>query len=104
MILIPIFKSYLECIRIPNIGVVFLSELSTDVLSDKVIVSGLRHFDKRFVPRRLFDVPVKMGWIKHPTLEKYLNPYPIFFLNEYNMTFIMDKLGGIVTRCNSVFA
>ncbi|WP_341752025.1 MULTISPECIES: hypothetical protein [unclassified Candidatus Tisiphia] len=58
----------------------FLSERSTDVLSDKVIVSGLRHFGRSFSPGRLFDVPVKMGWIKQPTLEKDINPYPIFFL------------------------
>ncbi|MFU7502728.1 MAG: hypothetical protein ACE1S7_04720 [Candidatus Tisiphia sp.] len=57
----------------------FLSERSTDVFPDKVIVPGLRHFDKRFAPRRLFDVPVKMGWIKRSTLKKDLNPYPIFF-------------------------
>ncbi|MCC8484132.1 MAG: YcaO-like family protein [Rickettsia endosymbiont of Labidopullus appendiculatus] len=45
----------------------------------KVIVPGLRHLGRSFAPGRLFDVPVKMGWTKKPTLEKDLNPYPIFF-------------------------
>jgi len=44
----------------------------------RVIVPGLRHFWPRFAPGRLYDVPVKMGWISTPTLEHELNPIPMF--------------------------
>jgi len=40
----------------------------------KVIVPGLRHFWNRFAPGRLYDVPVKLGWLQHPTPETGLNP------------------------------
>jgi bacteriocin biosynthesis cyclodehydratase domain-containing protein len=45
----------------------------------KVVVPGLRHFWARFAPGRLYDVPVKMGWLKKPLREDELNPIPIFF-------------------------
>ncbi|HEX2913177.1 MAG TPA: TOMM precursor leader peptide-binding protein [Chloroflexia bacterium] len=45
----------------------------------KVIVPGLRHFWARFAPGRLYDVPVKLGWLKEPTPEEQLNPIPMFF-------------------------
>jgi ribosomal protein S12 methylthiotransferase accessory factor len=44
----------------------------------KVIVPGLRHFWKRLAPGRLYDVPVKMGWLKAPLKEEELNPMGIF--------------------------
>jgi len=44
----------------------------------KVVVPGLRHFWARFAPGRLYDVPVKMGWLKKPLSEAELNPIPIF--------------------------
>jgi thiazole/oxazole-forming peptide maturase SagD family component len=44
----------------------------------KVIVPGLRHFWARYAPGRLYDVPVKMGWMKKPLKEKDLNPIPMF--------------------------
>jgi ribosomal protein S12 methylthiotransferase accessory factor len=43
----------------------------------RVIVPGLRHFYRRFAPGRLYDVPVKLGWIDRPVPESNLNPlYP----------------------------
>jgi len=45
----------------------------------KVIVPGMRHFWKRFAPGRLYDVPVKMGWLPCPVPEAQLNPVGIFF-------------------------
>lgn len=45
----------------------------------KVIVPGLRHFWARFAPGRLYDVPVKMGWLKKPKTEAELNPIPMFW-------------------------
>jgi len=44
----------------------------------KVIVPGLRHFWKRLGPGRLYDVPVKMGWLDRPLKEENLNPIGIF--------------------------
>ncbi len=44
----------------------------------KVIVPGLRHFWARYAPGRLYDVPVKMGWMKKPLKEKDLNPLTMF--------------------------
>jgi ribosomal protein S12 methylthiotransferase accessory factor len=45
----------------------------------KVIVPGLRHFWRRLGPGRLYDVPVRMGWLDTPTPEEALNPISIFF-------------------------
>lgn len=44
----------------------------------KVIVPGMRHFWARFAPGRLYDVPVKLGWLDAPTPEADLNPIAIF--------------------------
>jgi oxazoline/thiazoline synthase len=44
----------------------------------KVIVPGLRHFHARFAPGRLYDVPVRLGWLGAPLTETDLNPTPIF--------------------------
>lgn len=44
----------------------------------KVIVPGLRHFWKRLGPGRLYDVPVKMGWLKSSLKEENLNPTGLF--------------------------
>jgi ribosomal protein S12 methylthiotransferase accessory factor len=44
----------------------------------KVIVPGLRHFWARFAPGRLYDVPVKLGWLAKPRTEEELNPIPMF--------------------------
>lgn len=40
----------------------------------KVAVPGLRHFYRRYAPGRLYDVPVKLGWLKRPLTEEELNP------------------------------
>jgi ribosomal protein S12 methylthiotransferase accessory factor len=40
----------------------------------RVIVPGLRHFYRRFAPGRLYDVPVKLGWLNRPVPESELNP------------------------------
>jgi bacteriocin biosynthesis cyclodehydratase domain-containing protein len=45
----------------------------------KVIVPGLRHFWRRLGPGRLYDVPVKMGWLSAPLQEDQLNPKSVFF-------------------------
>ena len=52
------------------------SELGLSVV--KVIVPGMRHFWARFAPGRLYDVPVKLGWLSEPTAEADLNPTNMF--------------------------
>jgi ribosomal protein S12 methylthiotransferase accessory factor len=44
----------------------------------KVIVPGLRHFWARFGPGRLYDAPVKLGWLETPLTEAQLNPIALF--------------------------
>jgi thiazole/oxazole-forming peptide maturase SagD family component len=45
----------------------------------KVIVPGLRHFWRRLGPGRLYDVPVKLGWLEKPLREDQLNSQSVFF-------------------------
>ncbi|PTL81181.1 TOMM precursor leader peptide-binding protein [Vitiosangium sp. GDMCC 1.1324] len=45
----------------------------------KVVVPGLRHFWRRLGPGRLYDVPVKLGWLQRPRREHEFNPVSIFF-------------------------
>lgn len=45
----------------------------------KVIVPGLRHFWRRLAPGRLYETPVKLGWLSQPIPEEKLNPWSIFF-------------------------
>ncbi len=44
----------------------------------KVVVPGLRHFWARLAPGRLYDVPVKMDWVRESVAEDQLNPIPMF--------------------------
>ncbi|HUY33491.1 MAG TPA: TOMM precursor leader peptide-binding protein [Pirellulales bacterium] len=44
----------------------------------KVVVPGLRHFWARLAPGRLYDVPVRLGWLDQPLAEEDLNPVPMF--------------------------
>jgi oxazoline/thiazoline synthase len=44
----------------------------------KVIVPGLRHFWPRLASGRLYDVPVRLGWLSRPLAEHELNPVPMF--------------------------
>ena len=40
----------------------------------KVVVPGLRSFWARFAPGRLYDVPIKLGWLDQAMPESKLNP------------------------------
>jgi ribosomal protein S12 methylthiotransferase accessory factor len=44
----------------------------------KVIIPGMRSFWMRRGPGRLYDVPVKLGWLKEPRREEELNPFSLF--------------------------
>ncbi|MEH2088175.1 TOMM precursor leader peptide-binding protein [Nostoc sp.] len=44
----------------------------------KVIVPGMRHMWKRLAPGRLYEVPVKMGWLQKPLTQEQLNSFPMW--------------------------
>lgn len=44
----------------------------------KVIVPGMRHMWKRLAPGRLYQVPVKMGWLESALTEEQLNSFPMW--------------------------
>lgn len=71
------------CLRIAHelgMEVLVLDQTQPDVGLPvvKVIVPGMRHFWPRFAPGRLYDVPVKLGWLAHPMTEEQLNPIAMF--------------------------
>jgi ribosomal protein S12 methylthiotransferase accessory factor len=43
------------------------------------MVPGMRHFWRRLGPGRLYDVPVKLGWLAEPTPEDKVNHWNVFF-------------------------
>lgn len=43
----------------------------------QVIIPGLRHIWPRYGPGRLYQVPVRLGWIPQPLSEEELNPEPL---------------------------
>lgn len=45
----------------------------------KVIVPGLRHFWSRFGVGRLYDVPIKLGWLSAQLMESEMNQMPMVF-------------------------
>ena len=55
-----------------------LTRADIGVPTARVIAPGLRHFWARFAPGRLYDVPVKMGWLPKALAEEELNPTPCF--------------------------
>lgn len=60
---------------------VFLFDLtnkSVPFYTARVIIPGLRHFWSRLGPGRLYDVPVRLGWVKKPLMESEMNPIPYF--------------------------
>ncbi|MEM7552808.1 MAG: TOMM precursor leader peptide-binding protein [Cyanobacteria bacterium P01_A01_bin.84] len=44
----------------------------------KVIVPRMRHMWKRLAPGRLYQVPVKMGWLEKALTEEQLNSFPMW--------------------------
>jgi ribosomal protein S12 methylthiotransferase accessory factor len=63
---------------VKQLGLDFLvldqTRLDIEVPVVRVIVPGLRHFYRRFAPGRLYDIPVKLGWLDRPVPESDLNP------------------------------
>lgn len=44
----------------------------------KVVVPGLCHIWRRLGARRLYSIPVEMGWLSQPLNEDQLNPFPLW--------------------------
>ncbi len=77
-------EDVLHCVAIAkkqNLETFVLDQTRPDIGLNvvKVIVPGLRHFLPRLAPGRLYDVPVKMGWLTAPLLESQMNPIPMPF-------------------------
>ncbi len=70
----------LSILKLAGLDVLILNLSNPDInlCSVRVIVPKLRHFWSRLGPGRLYEVPVKLGWLLGPTLEKDLNPTPYF--------------------------
>jgi ribosomal protein S12 methylthiotransferase accessory factor len=68
--------------RAARIGheVLFLDQTRPDIglHAIKLMVPGLRHFWPRLGPGRLYEVPVRMGWLDRPRAEEELNPQPLY--------------------------
>jgi len=62
-----------------NIEVLVLDQTRPDVGLKvvKVIAPGMRHFWARLAPGRLYDVPVRLGWLPVALREEQLNSTPI---------------------------
>lgn len=78
-----IFDSIMFCIdtlREMGIEVFALNMTRPDVGLHvyRVFAPGLRHFWKRMGPGRLYDTPVKTGWLKEPLKEEEMNRIAIF--------------------------
>jgi ribosomal protein S12 methylthiotransferase accessory factor len=72
-------EQVMTCVRVAReAGLDFLvldqTRPDIDVPVVRVVVPGMRHFYRRFARGRLYDVPVKLGWLDKPTKEDELNP------------------------------
>ena len=65
-----------ECLESVGLQVYAVDHSRPDVLprTARAIVPGLRHIWNRRAPGRLYDVPLKMGWLAQPHCEEDLNP------------------------------
>ncbi|WP_392535689.1 TOMM precursor leader peptide-binding protein [Nostoc sp. C117] len=76
-----IYEDVLNCVDIvrrAGLEMLVLNQTRPDIGLPvvKVIVPGLRHFWSRFGTGRLYDVPVKLGWLTAPLSEDQMNPMP----------------------------
>lgn len=74
----------MTCVKLAekhNLEVLVLDQTQPDIGLNvvKVFIPGLRSFWNRFGPGRLYNIPVKMGWLPKPLKEEQLNPVSIFF-------------------------
>jgi ribosomal protein S12 methylthiotransferase accessory factor len=64
-----------------GLEVIVLNQTRPDIELNvvKVMVPGMRHFWRRLGAGRLYDVPVRLGWLDRPLAEDELNPLSVFF-------------------------
>ena len=79
-----IHQDVLQCVEVvrrAGLEMLVLNQTRPDIGLPvvKVIVPGLRHFWSRFGAGRLYDVPVKLGWLSAPLAEEQMNPMPMVF-------------------------
>ncbi len=69
-----------QVLKAQGIDVYILDQTRPDIELNvvKVIAPGLRHFWSRLAPGRLYDVPVRLGWLDEPVAEDDMNPIPMF--------------------------
>lgn len=78
-----LLEDVMNCVKMAEthgMEVLVLDQTRPDIALNvvKVIVPGMRHFWKRLAPGRLYDVPVKLGWLPESLKENQLNPFPMF--------------------------
>ena len=54
-----------------------LTQRDTQLPVVRMLAPGLRHFWRRTAAGRLYDVPVKLGWVNRELTEEQLNPHSI---------------------------
>ncbi|MBD2677102.1 MULTISPECIES: TOMM precursor leader peptide-binding protein [Nostoc] len=79
-----IYTDVMKCVEIAQtvgLETLVLDQTRPDIGLNvvKVIVPGMRTFWSRLGPGRLYDVPVKLGWLKEPLRETQMNPTNIPF-------------------------
>ncbi|NER84776.1 MAG: adenylate cyclase, partial [Leptolyngbya sp. SIO1D8] len=79
-----IHQDVLQCVEVvrrAGLEMLVLNQTRPDIGLPvvKVIVPGLRHFWSRFGAGRLYEVPVKLGWLSAPLAEAQMNPMPMVF-------------------------
>jgi ribosomal protein S12 methylthiotransferase accessory factor len=77
-------EDVLCCVRLAaerGIETLVLDQTRPDVAFPvvRVVAPGLRHFWARFGPGRLYDVPVRQGWLPARLDERELNPFVVHF-------------------------
>jgi oxazoline/thiazoline synthase len=73
-----------ECVRraaASGLEVIVLDQTRPDLDLNvvKVMAPGTRHFWRRLGAGRLYEVPVRLGWLDAPQSEDQLNPWSVFF-------------------------
>src|SRR5262249_404099 len=79
-----LYEDILTCKRLAaarGIEILVLDQTRSDVGLPvvRLVAPGLRHFWPRFGPGRLYDVPMREGWLYRSLKESELNPYMIQF-------------------------
>lgn len=70
-----VIQRCIEALQAVRLRAIAVDQSRADVLAKtvRVVVPGLRHIWARFGPGRLYEVPVRLGWVSRPTGESGLN-------------------------------